>query len=180
MSTKHLVYVALFAALIAVGAQIRLPIGPVPVTFQVPMALLAGLLLGPKLGALSTMVYLLMGLVGLPVFAGGGGIATVFSPTFGFIIGLIPAAFFAGLGTAYRTPLFGTISFTLIALLSVFLIGFLYFVFIMNNVLGTPMSAVDAFKVAVLPFILKDIVVAVLTSLFARTLHARGLNLASS
>ncbi|GAB3064828.1 biotin transporter BioY [Salinicoccus sesuvii] len=180
MSTKHLVYVALFAALIAVGAQIRLPIGPVPVTFQVPMALLAGLLLGPRLGALSTIVYLLMGLVGLPVFAGGGGIATVFSPTFGFIVGLIPAAFFAGLGTAYGTQLLGSIGFTLLALISVFLLGFLYFIFIMNIVLGTPMDAAEAFKVAVLPFILKDIVVAVLTSLFARTLHARGLNLASN
>ncbi|MFC3420200.1 biotin transporter BioY [Salinicoccus hispanicus] len=180
MSTKHLVYIALFAALIAVGAQIRLPIGPVPVTFQVPMALLAGLLLGPKLGAMSALVYLLMGLVGLPVFAGGGGLATVVSPTFGFIIGLIPAAFFAGLGTAYRTPLAGTVSFTLIALFAVFLIGFLYFIFIMNSVIGTPVSAVEAFKVAVLPFIVKDIVVAVLTSLFARTLHARGLDLASS
>ena len=70
MKTKHLIYAALFAALIAVGAQIRIPIGPVPVTFQVPMVLLAGFLLGPKLAALSTTVYMLVGLVGVPVFAG--------------------------------------------------------------------------------------------------------------
>ncbi|WP_342388603.1 biotin transporter BioY [Salinicoccus bachuensis] len=179
MSTKHLVYVALFAALIAIGAQIRLPIGPVPVTLQVPMVLLAGLLLGPKLGAMSALVYMLMGLVGLPVFAGGGGLGTVVSPTFGFILGYIPAAWLAGFGATYKSSLAGAISFALIALAVIFIAGFLYFVFIMNVVLGTPMSAVEAFKVAVLPFVLKDVVVAVLTSLFARTLHTRGFSLAS-
>src|SRR5699024_12302084 len=87
MKTKHLIYAALFAALIAEGAQIRIPIGPVPVTFQVPMALLAGFLLGPKLGALSTTVYMLVGPVGVPVFARYGGDGALISPSAGVIFG---------------------------------------------------------------------------------------------
>ncbi|MFA7744266.1 biotin transporter BioY [Salinicoccus roseus] len=179
MSTKHLLYVALFASLIAIGAQIRLPIGPVPVTMQVPMVLLAGLMLGPKLGALSALVYMLMGLVGLPVFAGGGGIGSLVSPSFGFIVGYIPAAWLAGFGAAYKSSSARAISFALAATAVIFLFGFLYFIFIMNVVLDTPMSAVAAFKVAVLPFILKDVAVAVVTSMFARMLHTRGLHLAN-
>ena len=176
MSTKNLVYAALFAALIAIGAQIRLPIGPVPVTLQLPMVLLAGLLLGPKIGALSAFVYMMMGLIGLPVFAGGGGIGTVVSPTFGFIVGYIPAAWIAGFGATCNDSSARAISFALVATAVIFLSGFLYFVFIMNVVLGTPISGAEVFKAAVLPFILKDVTVAVLTSFFACTLRMLGFN----
>lgn len=175
MKTKHLVYVALFAALIAVGAQIRIPIGPVPITFQLPMALLTGFLLGPRLGALSAFVYMCVGLVGVPVFAGGGGIGTLVSPTFGFIVGLMPAAFFAGLGQGENRRFFTVIAAGLIGLMSSFVLGFLYFMFIFNVVLGSPVSVIEALRISVLPFIIKDMIIAVLTAAFARTLYTRGL-----
>lgn len=87
---------ALFAALIAAGAYIKIPLPLVPVTLQLQFALLAGVLLGPNKGALSSLVYALAGLAGIPVFAGGGGIQYILNPTFGYIAGFIAGAFAAG------------------------------------------------------------------------------------
>jgi biotin transport system substrate-specific component len=83
---------ALFAALTAVGAQIRIPFPLVPLTLQIPFVLLAGLLLGSRTGAASMSLYLLLGLIGLPVFAGGGGPQVILDPTFGFLLGYVGAA----------------------------------------------------------------------------------------
>ena len=175
MKTKHLIYAALFAALIAVGAQIRIPIGPVPVTFQVPMVLLAGFLLGPKLAALSTTVYMLVGLVGVPVFAGSGGIGSLVSPSFGFVIGYIPAAFIAGFGAGDDKGLGKTAAFGMLSLFVIYVSGFLYFVFIMNQVIGTPVGLREALMLTVVPFVIKDTIITVLTAMFGKTLHRRGL-----
>ena len=96
--THAAVLVALFGVLTAVGAFIRVPLPTgVPFTLQVPAVLLAGLLLGPRLGAASQAAYLAVGLLGLPVFAGGGGPGYVLSPTFGFLVGFVAAAPAVGL-----------------------------------------------------------------------------------
>ena len=75
LSTREMVLCALFAALIAVGAFIRVPVPVVPFTFQFLFTMLAGLLLGGRLGATSVSLYLMMGLAGLPVFAEGAASA---------------------------------------------------------------------------------------------------------
>ena len=71
--TKNLMYCSLFTALIAVGAFIKIPIPVVPFTLQFLFTTLAGLLLGSKMGAVSVIAYMVMGLVGLPIFSEGGG-----------------------------------------------------------------------------------------------------------
>ena len=89
---------ALFAALTAAGAFIAVPIGPVPIVLQNLLALLAGLILGPFMGSAAVGLYLLAGILGLPVFSGGsGGIARFAGPTGGYLIGYLLAAFTAGL-----------------------------------------------------------------------------------
>lgn len=88
---------ALFIALMVAAAFIKIPFPPVPLTFQTAVAVLSGLLLGAKKGAISMAIYCFMGLIGIPVFANGGGIMYVASPTFGYIIGFIASAFVAGL-----------------------------------------------------------------------------------
>lgn len=96
---RELALITLFAALTAIGARvtIRLPFTPVPVTLQVLFPLLAGLLLGSKRGALSQAEYVAAGLAGLPVFAqGGSGLAHLFGPTGGYLLGFIAAAFVVG------------------------------------------------------------------------------------
>jgi biotin transport system substrate-specific component len=92
------VSVALFAAIIAAGAFIAVPIGPVPIVLQNLFALLAGLLLGPWLGSAAVAAYLAIGAIGAPIFAGGkGGFAHLMGPTGGFLLGYLLAALAAGL-----------------------------------------------------------------------------------
>lgn len=97
--TLTLVHIAMFAALMAIGANISsfLIVGGVPITLQTFFAILAGILLGKRLGAASMIVYAAIGLAGVPVFAKfSGGMDTLISPTFGFILSYIFTAFAAG------------------------------------------------------------------------------------
>ncbi len=94
---KMTVRAALLAALIAAGAYIAVPVGPVPIVLQNLFIYLAGLLLGPRWGSAAVGVYLLAGLCGLPVFAGGtGGIGRLAGPTGGYLIGFLPAVWAVG------------------------------------------------------------------------------------
>jgi len=89
----------MFAALMAIGANISsfLIVGGVPITLQTFFAVLAGILLGKRLGAAAMIVYAAIGLAGVPVFAKfSGGMDTLISPTFGFIVSYIFTAFAAG------------------------------------------------------------------------------------
>ncbi len=88
------VYTSLFVALIACGAFIAIPIGPVPIVLQNMFVLLAALILGPAWGLACVGIYLIIGLAGLPVFAGGtAGIGKLFGPTGGYLLGYLPAVY---------------------------------------------------------------------------------------
>lgn len=93
---------AMFVALTAIGANITsivpfLVIGGVPITLQTFFAILAGLVLGSRLGAFSMFVYMVLGLAGVPIFAQfSGGFAQILSPTFGFVVSFIIVAYVAG------------------------------------------------------------------------------------
>jgi len=101
LNLHRLVWTALMAALVAVGAYLHLTIGPVPISLQTLFVILAGFVLGPKHGTMAIGLYLLAGAVGLPVFAGGkAGIGHLFGPTGGFLFGFALSAWVAGLGTA--------------------------------------------------------------------------------
>ena len=92
-----LVFASLLAALMAAGAFLAIPIGPVPIVLQNMFVFLAGLLLGSRWALASVAVYLLTGALGLPVFAGGlGGIGRIVGPTGGYLIGYLPAVFIIG------------------------------------------------------------------------------------
>lgn len=97
VNTRMLVLAALFAALTAVGAFLKFPLGSMSVTLQVFFCILAGVLLGPKWGTVSQVVYVAAGLAGFPIFTMGGGPGYVFQPSFGFLLGLIPMALVTGL-----------------------------------------------------------------------------------
>ena len=96
-SLRMTVYASLMAALIAAGAYLALPIGPVPIVLQNLFVFLSGLLLGPRWGVASVGVYLMAGALGLPVFAGGvGGIGRFAGPTGGYLLGYLPAVYVIG------------------------------------------------------------------------------------
>lgn len=94
--TYRLVLCAVFAALIAIGAFIKIPVPLIPFTLQVMFTTMAGILLGAELGSLSVIVYIVLGLVGLPVFTGGGGPSYVLQPSFGYLLGFILGTFVTG------------------------------------------------------------------------------------
>lgn len=102
MKLRSLCLCALFAALTAAGAFLRIPLGYTSVTLQFFFTAMAGVLLGAKYGALSQLLYVLLGLAGLPVFTLGGGLGYVLQPGFGYLLGLIPAAWVIGKVTQKR------------------------------------------------------------------------------
>ena len=139
MRTKQLVLTALFAALTAIGAflKIQIPVEGIPaITLQFFFTAMAGTLLGKKYGALSQAVYVLLGLVGVPIFALGGGFSYVFQPTFGFLLGLIPSAWV--IGSLARRPLtfWRSVTAMLAGLAVLYAIGVPYMALIANAYLG--------------------------------------------
>lgn len=94
--TTFMILSALFAALTAAGALIRIPAPPSSFTLQILFTAMAGCLLGRRWGAASQAVYILLGLAGLPIFTGGGGPAALFHPTGGFLPAMIAMAWTCG------------------------------------------------------------------------------------
>ncbi len=96
-SLRGMVYASMFGALTAVGAMLSIPLYPVPITLQNLFTFLAGLLLGGYYGALSQVVYVLLGVIGVPVFGGGkAGLGVLLGPTGGYLFGFILGAYVIG------------------------------------------------------------------------------------
>ncbi|MDQ0247144.1 biotin transport system substrate-specific component [Bacillus fengqiuensis] len=163
--TLDITLVAMFAALMAIGANITswapfLQVAGVPLSMQPFFAILAGLLLGSRLGAVSMFVYMLIGMAGAPVFAGfSAGAAVIFKSTGGFILSYIVAAYVIGkMVEAKKEPQLST--FMIASFVGIFLIYFIgtnYMYLAVNYWLSAPMSYGTAWKV-MLWFAVKDVV----------------------
>lgn len=159
------VYSSLMAALIAVGAFIAIPLGPVPIVLQNLFVMLAGLLLGSRWGLASVGVYLLAGLCGLPVFSGGGaGFGHIFGPTGGYLIGYLPAVFIIGLASDKSKAMFVHFAALLIGAAFVYLCGVSWLKIV------TGMSIGKALAVGMFPFLVGDAVKIIATLFIARAL----------
>ncbi|MCR4925431.1 MAG: biotin transporter BioY [Clostridiales bacterium] len=138
LSIKNICLCALFTALVAIGAFLKISIEPIAITFQLFFVTLSGMILGSKLGAVSCLTYMLIGLIGIPIFTQGGGIGYVLKPSFGYIIGFIFGSFVAGLiiekssKLNYKALILSMLS----CILVVYIIGIIYFYFIMRFHLG--------------------------------------------
>ena len=191
MRTIDVVICGLFAALIAVGAFIRItiPTQPYPFTFSLQwlFVLLAGMLLGAKRGALSVAAYLLIGLMGVPVFVHGGGPQYIFRAGFGFLLGFVLAAFLIGLLTE-RLPRFNRqgsdsdVSFmpeflrlmiaAVVGLVAYYFVGTAYYYFMYSVVLETPAEWGLGIAVAgCLSTFLPDLALCVVAALLATRLR---------
>jgi len=150
-------------ALTAVTAQIAIPIPPVPWTLQVFAVLLSGAVAGSMIGATSQGIYLIIGLLGLPVFAGfRGGVQVVLSPSFGYALAFPIAAAIAGLSGSDGSRLKRSPFFFVLAIIPIYLFGVLYMYFMAPIVMGKEISLGFAISVGVLPFIVPDILKAIL------------------
>ncbi len=139
--TKELALCGLFTALTAVGAFLKIPTPLVPVTTQLFFTTLAGLFLGGKKGALSVLVYVLLGLCGLPVFTQGGGPMYVLQPSFGYLLGFVVGAFVTGSLAENGKKTMGRFLWaSLCGLVVVYVMGAAYVYGISVMVLQTPLS----------------------------------------
>ncbi|WP_207648389.1 biotin transporter BioY [Anaerobranca gottschalkii] len=140
---KILILTSFFAILTYIGALIQVPMYPAPISLQTLFVMFAGLLLGSKYGVLSQLLYIFLGLLGLPIFTGGGGIGYVLTPTFGFIIGFLPLAYFSGFAKGNN---FKVISMLLLGNLILYCIGITYLWFILNKIAGNDLSLITLLK----------------------------------
>jgi biotin transport system substrate-specific component len=178
ISPLTIVYSGMFAALMMIGANITafvpfLVIGGVPITLQTFFAILAGLLLGSRLGAMAMTVYLFIGLVGAPVFSKfGGGFGYIVNPTFGFVVSFILTAYIAGKIVEKNGKLQGYILAALVGMIVNYLFGTNWMYFAYKFWAAAP----DAFtyKVAwlwMIPPLPKDILLSILAGMFGHRMY---------
>lgn len=158
--TNHLTLTALFAAILAVSAFIRIPAGPVPLTMQSTAALLCGYCLGPSRGASAALLYTAAGLAGFPIFTSGGGPAYIVSPTFGYIIGFSTCALFTGFLARFNTrgSIPGAYLIMLVGLAALYLPGFLWLYISLHMVMGADSSAAATLQAGLVIPLLGDLI----------------------
>ncbi|MWB98254.1 biotin transporter BioY [Agromyces seonyuensis] len=172
ITARDLALIAAFAALIAaltMPGALELP-GGVPITLQTLGVMLAGAILGARNGALAVTVYVVLGLIGLPILAGAtGGLGVLVGPTGGFLVGFIPGALVIGWLTQRLLPkyrLLPALAATAAGgILVVYLVGVPWFL----AVTGMPLGG--ALGLAVLPFLPGDVIKVVVTVLVAAAVH---------
>ncbi|CAN5814888.1 hypothetical protein BH20ACT11_BH20ACT11_14590 [soil metagenome] len=166
--------IALMAALTAVMAQIAVPIEPVPFTFQVLAVMLTGYLLGPRYGAMAMLVYLLLGAVGVPVFAGfGSGLGSLLGPSGGYLWSYPLAAAVAGMaapalaGSRRPVAMFWGVGAGVVALVIIYGIGATWLS------VQAGLSPGAAFAAGVAPFVVFDAVKVVFATVLAAAVAPR-------
>lgn len=154
---------AIFIALMGIGANLAaiITIGTVPLTFQTVVAILAGILLGKKLAAFAMTGYLMIGLLGVPIFAGFmGGFHIISSPTFGFLLSFIALAYIVGLIIEFnpQPSLFVFFIASFVGLIVNYVIGVPYLYLHTHYILGLTDVQFLPIALGMAPFFIKDFV----------------------
>ena len=170
---------ALFVAFMAAaGTVLKIPLPPPfpPLSMQFFFSLLSGIILGSKLGALSMVTYIVLGLLGCPIFSTGGGVSYVFYPSFGYILGFIGSAFLVGFARERIDNKLGKVSFRWLlvgcfsAMTLVYFCGVSYMYVIRNLYMHSNLSALAALQVGALAFMPTDSIWCVLAALVGKKL----------
>ncbi|NLZ48374.1 MAG: biotin transporter BioY [Clostridiales bacterium] len=171
LNLKMMMLTSMFTALIAIGAFIKIPLGPFfpAITLQVFFVVLSPLILGKYYGALCSIIYLLLGLIGVPVFANGGGIGYVIQPSFGYLLGFIPATFAIGyLSEKFKKKSFVTFLICCgVGILIDYIIGVPYLYCILKFLLHKNINITDIVKNGFLIFVPGDLVKCIIASMLA-------------
>ncbi len=164
---RMIVLVSLMASLMAVGAYIHIPIGPVPIVLTNLFVLLAGLLLGSRMGLISSGIYLLVGAIGMPVFYGGkGGLAHILGPTGGYLFGFVLSAWLTGfISERLRHSLIGGIIAVIFGSLIIYGLGVPWLKMV------TKMTWNKAWTVGMIPFLPGDAMKAVVAIVLNRAIR---------
>ena len=168
------VLIAIFAALTAIGAFISIPIPYVPFTMQFFFSSISGIILGSKKGALSQLLYILIGLIGIPVFTKGGGPQYIFQPTFGYLIGLVISTYIIGKVVEIRSNSFKNLLLAnLLGIVFIYIIGVTYFYLITKFYLGVNITIRVAIYNGFLLTIPGDILKSIVTALVGNKVVSR-------
>lgn len=172
MTVRELVLCALFTALVAVGAFLRIPVPLIPFTLQLFFTTMAGFILGARLGAISVGLYVLLGLLGVPIFTEGGGFGYVLKPSFGYLVGFIITAYVVGkISEKNPTSLKNLISAALIGMMITYALGVVYCYVVTNFILGIQTSAWIVFLHGFLLVVPSDIILSILAAVLAKRLQ---------
>lgn len=166
LRTREITASAVFSVLTCVGAwaSIRLPFSPVPITLQVFFVLLSGAVLGGRLGALSQVMYILLGVSGLPVFAGGAsGPSVLVGPTGGYLFGFIAGAYVTG----WVGHSFAPTGFRRLILATIFGLCPIYFMGVIWLWIWLKSTSMIVLVAGILPFLPGDIIKAVVSAYVA-------------
>lgn len=158
MKTKDMTLCALFTILYIIGSKLIIPAGIIPLTLQTMMVILAGLLLNNKQILASYGIYFIMGLLGLPVFASGGGISYVLQPSFGFLLSFpIAACLISTCKQHFHLQNFRTLfPVCLLGLLVIYTIGCVYMYGILNFYIGHATNFAAVLSMGAIPFMISD------------------------
>lgn len=155
---RALLLSAIFAVFITIGAYISLPMPLVPFTMQVMFVMMAGQLGGRRIGFNSVLIYIILGLVGVPVFSSGGGLPYILRPTFGYILGFLVASYVIGFLVQLKEQNIKTrIMINFVGMISIYLFGYVYYILLCNLYLKQAVDFYDVFYKFVLIFIPKEI-----------------------
>lgn len=170
--TKNIVLIAIFTALIAAGAFIKIAVPVVPFTLQFLFTTLAGLLLGARLGGISVICYIALGLLGLPIFAGGGGPGYVLQPTFGYLLGFAAGTWVTGklVGQTVNPSLKRLVAANFAGLLVVYAMGMVYYWAIYRFYIGTGIGLWTLFLYCFLLAVPGDLVLCILAAVLGKRL----------
>ncbi len=170
ISTKEMVLIAMFTGLTAIGASISIPLGEVPITMQSLFVILSGLILGPKLGALSQIIYISLGLIGLPIFAGfTGGPQSIMKASFGFVIGFVFTAYIVGKIAHSEKGLNKKKIWiaSLVGTITMYIIGLPYMYYMLNIVMAKGFSFNAIIKMGCILFLPGDFLKLIIASVVA-------------
>lgn len=152
ISLSGTVLTAVFSALLCVLSPFTLPLGGVPLTLSIFAVCCVSTVLGKK-GVISVLLYIILGAIGLPVFAAfTGGIGVLAGPTGGFILGYIPLALITGYAAEKQKSVAFSFGFSLLGLILCYFCGFLWYIF------TAEVSFWQGLTVSVFPFIIPDII----------------------
>ncbi|MDO5737814.1 MAG: biotin transporter BioY [Eubacteriales bacterium] len=177
--SKELVFAAVAAALIAVGAWLKIPTPYIAITLQLPIIVILALILGPRTTARACLIYLIMGLIGIPVFAGGGGPHYLLLPSFGYIYGFCLANFLAAKAKLWQpnSSFKRDLSLALFITTIVYLSGLSHFYLINMFYLDNPLTLNQVITIGLLKTIIKDVAFAPLLVLAVKTIRQAAKNL---
>lgn len=175
MKVADLTRVALLLALLIISAQFAIPFGPVAISLQTLIVLIIGLTLPTKMAVLTTSLYLVVGLIGLPVFTQAmGGPYSIFLPSFGFIVSFIPAVWVISKIRTKKSKkqTRHDIWAVFIGNLIIYLMGISYMSFILVFYLGNEMNLSKILSIGMLPFIPGDIIKSAIAISISKRLNA--------